>query len=82
VARYPGDDWYWGAYTSVIKVTVRQPKPSTAPTIWVGITETGECYHRLTCQYYTQHPAGNQRVSLQYAKSQGYRPCSVCDPPQ
>jgi hypothetical protein len=23
VVRYPGDEWYWGAYTSVIKVRVR-----------------------------------------------------------
>jgi hypothetical protein len=78
VIRYPGDDWYWDGFTSVLKVKVRSPRRVSAPTIWVGITETGECYHRLTCRYYTQHPARNRRVTLQYAKSHSYRPCSVC----
>ena len=44
----------------------------------VYITDTGECYHRDGCQYLSQSKIP---IKLQDAKAQGYRACSVCDPP-
>lgn len=57
------------------------PSSSGGSTIWVGITESGECYHRLTCYQWTKDPEGNSKVTLSQAKAMGYRPCSLCDPP-
>jgi competence protein ComEC len=45
----------------------------------VYITDTGECYHRGDCRYLSHSKIP---ISLKGAKAQGYRPCSVCDPPQ
>jgi len=45
----------------------------------VYITETGECYHRAGCRYLSHSKIP---IALKAAKAQGYRPCSVCDPPQ
>ena len=45
----------------------------------VYVTETGECYHRGGCRYLSHSKIP---ISLKDAKAQGYRPCSVCDPPQ
>lgn len=45
----------------------------------VYITETGECYHRGDCRYLSHSKI---KISLKDAKARGYRPCSVCDPPQ
>lgn len=45
----------------------------------VYITETGECYHRGDCRYLSHSKI---KISLKDAKAQGYRPCSVCKPPQ
>ena len=47
----------------------------------VGITETGECYHTLSCRYWTQDPEGNSKVTVSEAQALGFRPCSICDPP-
>jgi competence protein ComEC len=44
----------------------------------VYITETGDCYHRGNCRYLSHSKIP---ISLKDAKAQGYRPCSVCDPP-
>ena len=45
----------------------------------VYVTATGECYHRSGCRYLS-----NSRIAIKLkdAKARGYRPCSVCDPPQ
>ena len=48
----------------------------------VGITETGESYHTLSCYYWTQDPEGNSKVTVSEAQASGFRPCSVCNPPQ
>ena len=45
----------------------------------VYITETGECYHLGGCQYLSHSKIP---ISLKDARAQGYRPCSVCDPPR
>lgn len=47
------------------------------PTVY--ITATGECYHRSGCRYLSKSRIA---IRLKDAKAQGYRPCSVCDPPQ
>jgi competence protein ComEC len=45
----------------------------------VYATETGECYHRKGCQYLSHSCIP---ISLADAKARGYRPCSICRPPQ
>jgi competence protein ComEC len=45
----------------------------------VYITATGRCYHRLGCRYLSKSCIP---ITLAKAKAEGYRPCSVCDPPQ
>ena len=45
----------------------------------VYITATGECYHRLGCRYLSKSCIP---ITLAKAKAEGYRPCSVCKPPQ
>ena len=44
----------------------------------VFATETGECYHRSGCRYLSHSRIA---MTLAHAKADGYRPCSVCDPP-
>lgn len=44
----------------------------------VYVTKTGECYHRGGCRYLSQ---SKLPISLKDAKKRGYRPCSVCRPP-
>ena len=45
----------------------------------VYITATGEKYHVGSCRYLSKSKIA---ISLADAKSRGYAPCSVCDPPQ
>jgi competence protein ComEC len=45
----------------------------------VYITATGSCYHRRGCRYLSKSCIP---ITLAKAKAEGYRPCSVCDPPQ
>jgi competence protein ComEC len=45
----------------------------------VYVTESGECYHLGGCRYLSHSKIP---ISLKDAKAQGYRPCSVCDPPR
>jgi hypothetical protein len=52
---------------------------SSDNTIYVYITKYGECYHRTDHCGNTKHA---YRVTLEYAKQMGYRPCKNCRPPQ
>jgi competence protein ComEC len=45
----------------------------------VFITRTGACYHVKGCRYLK---SSRIAIRLEDAKAQGYRPCSVCDPPR
>jgi competence protein ComEC len=45
----------------------------------IFITATGECYHRSGCRYLA---SSRIAMTLAHAKADGYRPCSVCDPPR
>ena len=45
----------------------------------VYITATGHCYHRAGCRYLSKSKIP---ITLAKAKAEGYRPCSVCDPPR
>lgn len=51
---------------------------SEQQTITVYITDTGSKYHRSGCRYLWN---SSNAVTLSNAKSWGYAPCSVCDPP-
>lgn len=44
----------------------------------VYITDTGSKYHRAGCRYLRE---SSHAITLSNAKSQGYEPCKVCDPP-
>ena len=48
-------------------------------TTYVYITDTGLKYHRKGCRYLDH---SKRRVSLGWAKSHGYKPCKVCNPPR
>ena len=48
-------------------------------TCYVYITKTGTKYHRANCRYLNR---SKKRVTLDWAKSHGYKPCSVCKPPR
>jgi len=63
---------------SSISQTVNNDKEDNKSTI-VYITKTGEKYHRSGCRYLSRSKIA---IELGDAKSQGYAPCSVCDPPQ
>ena len=52
---------------------------SSAGGTTVYVTATGECYHRAGCRYLSHSKIA---ISLKEAKAEGYRPCSVCDPPR
>ena len=43
------------------------------------VTNTGECYHRKGCRYLS---SSRIAMKLSHAKADGYRACSVCDPPR
>lgn len=72
-------------------VTQSQPQPTSPPTIKsepqqtekkeviVYITKTGEKYHQDGCRYLSK---SRIPINLSDAKSQGYTPCSVCNPPR
>lgn len=47
--------------------------------ITVYITDTGNKYHRYTCQYLYD---SCYSISLEDAIYEGYEPCSVCNPPE
>ena len=51
---------------------------SEPQSITVYITETGEKYHQIGCQYLKKSKIA---IDLEKAKSQGYTPCSRCNPP-
>ena len=56
------------------------PQPSTSSdSVIVYITKTGAKYHRDGCRYLSR---SRIPISLSDAKSRGYSPCSVCDPPE
>jgi len=59
------------AGTSTITVN---PKPAT---VWVYITNTGECFHRWGCWCLRK---SHIRISREEAVAEGYRPCSFCNP--
>ncbi|MBV4450634.1 thermonuclease family protein [Clostridium tyrobutyricum] len=45
----------------------------------VYVTKTGHKYHRAGCKYLARSQIP---ISLGEAESEGYTPCSICDPPQ
>lgn len=46
--------------------------------VQVYVTEEGEKYHTKTCRYIEDKDT--REMSLNEAKSEGYTPCSVCEP--
>ncbi len=60
-------------------IVTPQPKASDNQSVTVYITKTGKKYHRDGCRYLKKSQIA---ISLQEAESEGYEPCSVCDPPQ
>jgi competence protein ComEC len=58
--------------------TTTHTQGATGGTI-VYVTATGHCYHRAGCRYLARSKIA---MTLAQARVQGYRPCSVCDPPR
>ncbi|MEA4895137.1 MAG: MBL fold metallo-hydrolase [Oscillospiraceae bacterium] len=54
------------------------PQPTTPIVMTVYVTKTGSKYHLDGCRYLSKSKIA---ISLSDAKSQGYTPCSVCNPP-
>lgn len=52
---------------------------ASADTPTVYVTATGECYHLKGCRYLS---SSRIAMKLAHARADGYRPCSVCDPPR
>jgi competence protein ComEC len=66
-----------GAAASVAGAASSSASASGGTTVFV--TETGECYHRKGCRYLS---SSRIAMKLSHAKADGYRPCSMCDPPR
>ena len=66
---------FTGARASTSAATTQTSSGGTI----VYITATGDCYHRAGCRYLSKSKIP---ITLAKAKAEGYRPCSVCDPPQ
>lgn len=49
------------------------------PSTIVYITDTGECYHRASCNSLRR---SRHEATLQDAVKDGYRPCHRCRPPE
>jgi len=71
-----------------IPATQPQPVVTPAPTPeatsaepMVVVTRTGEKYHVAGCRYVV-NKTDTRTIPLSQAKSEGYTPCSVCNPPQ
>jgi cytoskeletal protein RodZ len=64
---------------STAPAAVKTPAPQAQKqSTTVYITRTGEKYHRDGCRYLSRSKIP---ISLSDAKSAGYGPCSVCNPP-
>lgn len=61
------------------KITPAPSNSSSNSNVIVYITNTGTKYHRAGCQYLSKSKIS---ISLAQAKSEGYTPCSKCNPPQ
>lgn len=60
------------------QISSQEEQPSKKDEITVYITETGTKYHKDGCRYLKSKIP----MSLSEAKETGYKPCSVCKPPQ
>jgi micrococcal nuclease len=59
--------------------TVETPRSSDSNQVTVYVTRTGRKYHRAGCRYLSKSCIP---MTLEEARSRGYSPCSVCDPPR
>jgi transposase len=66
------------AATLAGQAALRQVMPEV-PSATVFITETGDKYHESSCRHLKK---SRKEISLEEAKKQGYKPCSVCKPPE
>ncbi len=65
--------------TSVPSSVVQRPVATEKQNVTVYITKTGSKYHTSNCRYLSKSKIP---ISLSTAKTQGYGPCSVCNPPR
>jgi hypothetical protein len=72
--------WSWLAPNDVVRAqqpTAQRSQDPQSETVY--ITKTGKKYHRAGCRYLRQ---SRIPVKLKDAKSNGYGPCSACNPPR
>ncbi|MCL2598900.1 MAG: hypothetical protein FWD76_03205 [Firmicutes bacterium] len=60
-------------------VACSKNEPVDPNTTYVYITDTGKLYHKSGCSYLSN---SSNKITLASAKSQGYTPCSRCNPPR
>lgn len=65
------------AASTATKIISEAKQKTTNVTVY--ITKTGEKYHRAGCRYINKSMIP---ISFEDAKSRGYTPCSVCQPPK
>lgn len=56
-----------------------EPKKETPKEVTVYLTRTGKKYHRIGCRHLSQSCIP---IELKDAKSRGFEPCKVCNPPE
>jgi beta-lactamase superfamily II metal-dependent hydrolase len=61
------------------KAKKKTPKKDAGSGTAVYVTDSGEKYHADGCRYLKK---SKHKISLADAKKQGYKPCSVCNPPE
>lgn len=47
--------------------------------VYVYVTESGDKYHKEDCRFLKKSKI---KLTLEEAKEKGYKPCSVCKPPE
>lgn len=69
--------WPTETHTPTPTHTIRPSATATQSGGTIYITDTGTKYHRAGCRYLND---SQRAVTCSWAKSNGYTPCSVCDP--
>lgn len=79
VSQAPAESKASVSTPSASSVIAPVPPASTPQSLMVYITKTGKKYHKDGCNSLSKSKIS---ISLTDAKSKGYGPCSLCNPPQ
>ena len=79
VSQAPSESTTTVSTPGASSVVAPVPPASTPQSVMVYITKTGKKYHKDGCSSLSK---SKTPISLTDAKSKGYTPCSICNPPQ